>query len=100
MNTPLLLLINSIATKRQYRQLSISDNNFFDEATSIKVLEDVVYTGSLGSRVTRLFVENKLNIPFEWVGVKGESVKSAGGSEEYLRSRELGFNYIEDLFKN
>ena len=73
---------------------------FFDEATSIKVLEDVVYTGSLGSRVTRFFVENKLNKPFEWVGVKGESVKSAGGSEEYLRSRELGFNYIEDLFKD
>ena len=51
----------------------------FEQATSIRILEDVVYTGSLGSRVTRVMVENKLNKPFEWVGVNGKSVKSAGG---------------------
>jgi len=73
---------------------------FLDEAISIKVLEDVVYTGSLGSRITRFLVENKLNKPFEWLGVNGRNVKSAGGSEEYLRSRELGFNYMQDLFKD
>ena len=64
------------------------------------MLEDIVYAGSLGSRVTRFMVENKFNKLFEWVGVNGKNVKSAGGTEEYLRSRELGSDYIGDLFKN
>jgi transketolase len=72
----------------------------FEQATSIKVLEDVVYTGSLGSRVARFMVENNLSKPFKWVGVNGRNIRSAGGSEEYLRSRELGFNYLEGLFKD
>ena len=72
----------------------------FEKATSIRVLEDVVYTGSLGSRVTRFIIENNLNTPFKWIGVNGINIRSAGGSEEYLRSRELGFNYLEDLFKD
>jgi len=72
----------------------------FEQATSIKVLEDVVYTGSLGSRVSRFIAENKLNKDFKWVGVNGRNIRSAGGSEEYLRYRELGFNYLEDLFKD
>jgi transketolase len=72
----------------------------FNQATSIKVLEDVVYTGGLGSRVARFLVENNLNKPFKWVGVNGRNIRSAGGSEEYLRSREIGFNYLEDLFKD
>jgi transketolase len=82
---------------------NILDNTylkFFDEAKSIKVLEDIVYAGSLGSRVTRFMVENKFNKLFKWVGVNGKNVKSAGGTEEYLRSRELGSDYIGDLFKN
>ena len=72
----------------------------FNGATNIKVLEDVVYTGSLGSRIARFLVENNLNKPFTWVGVNGRNIRSAGGSEEYLRSRELSFNYLEDLFKD
>jgi len=32
--------------------------------------------------------------------VNGKNVKSAGGTEEYLRLRELGSNYIGDLFKD
>jgi transketolase len=72
----------------------------FEEATSIRVLEDVVYPGSLGSRVARFLAENKLNKDFKWVGVSGRNIRSAGGSEEYLRNRELGFNYLEDLFKD
>jgi transketolase len=72
----------------------------FQQAESIKVLEDVVYTGSLGSRVTRFMVENKLHKPFKWVGVEGRNIASAGGSEEYLRSRELGLNYLDDLFND
>ena len=72
----------------------------FEQATSIRILEDVVYTGSLGSRVSRFMAENKLNKDFKWVGVSGRNIRSAGGSEEYLRHRELGFNYLEDLFKD
>jgi len=90
-----LLLFNEIPNSLDNTYLKI-----FDAANSIKVLEDVVYTGSLGSRVTRFMVQNKLNKPFEWVGVNGKNVKSAGGTEEYLRSRELGSDYIGDLFKD
>jgi len=77
------------------------DKNYFDifaGAESIKVLEDVVFSGSLGSRAARFLVESKLNIKFDWVGVDGKNIKTAGGSEEFLRSRELGLNYIKNLF--
>jgi transketolase len=72
----------------------------FQRATSIKVLEDVVYSGSLGSRVCRFLLENRVDVSFNWIGIDGKRLKSAGGSEQYLRSRELGLNYIEDLFKD
>ncbi len=73
---------------------------FFKAATSVKVLEDVVYSGSLGSRISRFIAENSINVPFNWTGVDGKKIMSAGGSEQYLRSRELGLAYIENLFKN
>jgi transketolase len=72
----------------------------FEKATSIRVLEDVVYTGGLGSRVSRFMAENKLNKDFKWVGVRGRNIGSAGGSEENLRHRELGFNYLKNLLKD
>jgi len=77
------------------------NKNFFDifaRAESIKILEDAVFSGSLGSRAARFLVENRLNIKFDWIGVDGRNIKTAGGSEEFLRSRELGLNYIENLF--
>lgn len=64
----------------------------------IKVIEDVVFSGSLGSRVCRFLAENNLNVSFKWIGVKGTTLKSAGGSEKYLRTREFGSNYLGDLF--
>ena len=48
----------------------------------------------------KFMAENNLNKPFKWVGVNGGNIRSAGGSEEYLRSRELGSNYLQDLFKD
>ena len=90
-----LLVFDEIPTVLDSLYLKI-----FNQATNIKVLEDVVYTGGLGSRVARFLVENNLHKPFEWVGVTGRNIRSAGGSEGYLRSRELGFNYLEDLFKD
>jgi transketolase C-terminal domain/subunit len=77
------------------------NKNFFDifaGAESIKILEDVVFPGSLGSRAARFLVENRLNNKFDWIGVDGKNIKTAGGSEEFLKSRELGLNYIENLF--
>jgi transketolase len=80
---------------------SINEDIFdiFSEAESIKVLEDVVYPGSLGSKISRFLLEKRLNKTFDWIGVDGKTLKSAGGSEEYLRSRELGSNYIENILK-
>lgn len=72
--------------------------DIFSKAKSIKILEDVVYSGSLGSRVARYLVENSLSNKFQWIGVDGKNLKSAGGSEEFLRLRELGSTYIENLF--
>jgi transketolase len=68
-------------------------------ARSIKVLEDVVFSGSLGSRIARVLVEKRLNVKFNWIGINGKQLKTSGGTENYLRSRELGLNYIENLFK-
>jgi transketolase len=72
----------------------------FNKADSIKVLEDVVYSGSMGSRVSRFLTEKRINVPFYWKGIKGKNVLSAGGSEEFLRERELGFKYIEEILKD
>lgn len=64
----------------------------------LKVIEDVVFSGSLGSRVCRFLVEKNLKVPFKWIGVEGSTITSAGGSEDFLRSREFGLNYLENLF--
>ena len=66
----------------------------------IKVIEDVVFSGSLGSRVCRFLAEKNLKVPFKWIGVEGSTLTSAGGSEDFLRSREFGLNYLENLFLN
>lgn len=80
-------------------RLDVSFIEIFKVATSIKILEDVIFSGSLGSRVSRFIVEHNLSIPFSWIGVNGKDIASAGGSEDYLRSRELGDDYIKALFK-
>ena len=73
--------------------------DILSNAQTVKVLEDVVYPGSLGSRISRFLLEKRLNKTFDWIGVDGKTLKSAGGSEEYLRSRELGANYIENVLQ-
>ena len=81
---------------------NILDDSFlevFKKAVSVNVLEDVVYSGSMGSRVSRFLTDNRINIPLYWKGINGKKVLSAGGSEEYLRERELGCNYIEEILK-
>jgi transketolase len=73
--------------------------DIFSKAQSVKVLEDVVYPGSLGSRISRFLLEKRLNKTFDWIGVDGKTLKSAGGSEEFLRLRELGSNYIKNILQ-
>jgi transketolase len=72
----------------------------FEKVEGIKVLEDVVYSGSIGSRVSRFLAEKRINVPFYWKGINGKNVLSAGGSEEFLRERELGYKYIEEILKD
>lgn len=55
---------------------NLIDEIVFDtlaNAKSIKVLEDVVYSGSLGSRIARFLLEKRLNIKFDWIGVNGKT---------------------------
>jgi len=73
-------------------------NTLIKASKRLKVIEDVVFSGSLGSRVCRFLTENNLNIPFKWIGLDGSKLESAGGSENYLRARELGFKYLDNLF--
>ena len=73
-------------------------NSLIKKSKGIKVIEDVVFSGSLGSRVCRFLAENNLKVPFKWIGIEGSTLESAGGSEDYLRKREFGFNYLDSLF--
>ena len=73
-------------------------NSLIENSKGLKVIEDTVFSGSLGSRVCRFLAENSLRLPFKWIGVDGSRLTSAGGSETFLRGRELGLNSIESLF--
>jgi transketolase len=67
-------------------------------ATTIKVLEEVIFPGSLGSRICRHLIDARAHVNFDWVGIDSTKIKSAGGSQNYLRSRELGPDYVSKTF--
>jgi transketolase len=67
-------------------------------AKSISVVEEVIFSGGLGSRVCRTLAENSISTSFSWTGVDGQKLQTAGGEYEYLRSREFGLNYLENIF--
>ncbi len=67
-------------------------------AKSVKVLEEVIFTGSLGSRICRHLIDTNSHVNFDWVGIDSTDLKSAGGSQKYLRSRELGQDYNSRIF--
>lgn len=90
-----LLVFNEIPNSLDDSFLGI-----FKKADSIKVLEDVVYSGSMGSRVSRFLTEKRIDLPFDWKGINGKNILSAGGTEEFLREREIGYNYIEEILKD
>ena len=55
-------------------------------------------TGSLGSRICRHLIDTSAHVDFDWIGIDSTEIKSAGGSQKYLRSRELGPDYISKIF--
>jgi len=67
-------------------------------ANSVKVLEEVIFTGSLGSRICRHLIDIKTHVNFDWVGIDSTRISPAGGSQKFLRSRELDPNYISKMF--
>ena len=74
--------------------------NLIRSAKSISVIEEVVFSGGLGSRVSRIISENRLSIDFSWTGINGKELQSAGGEINYLRNRELGENYLEKILNS
>jgi len=86
-----------------FDQIPIEISNLYltylSNSTYIRVIEDCVFPGSLGSRVCKFIAENEIMKPFKWIGVDGTRLCSTGGSEDFLRMRELGKNFLEELFK-
>ena len=71
---------------------------YLESSTCIRVIEECIFPGGLGSRVCKFLAENEIKKSFKWFGIDGTRLRSAGGSEDFLRMRELGTNFIEDLF--
>jgi transketolase len=74
--------------------------NLIRSAKSISVIEEVVFSGGLGSRISRIIAENRIDIEFSWTGINGRELQSAGGEINYLRKRELGENYLENILNS
>jgi transketolase len=74
--------------------------NLIRSAKSVSVIEEVVFSGGLGSRISRIIAENRISIEFSWTGINGRELQSAGGEINYLRNRELGENYLENILKS
>lgn len=79
----------------EFEELSLI--NLVKKAGSISVIEEVVFSGSLGSRISRIIAEHRINVEFTWTGINGSTLKSAGGDIDFLRNRELGNNYLEKI---
>jgi transketolase len=74
--------------------------NLIRSAKSISVIEEVIFSGGLGSRISRVIAENRISIEFSWTGINGRELQSAGGEINYLRNRELGENYLENVLNS
>lgn len=69
-----------------------------NQSTHITVVEEVVYSGSLGSRFAKIISESNLSVRFKWVGIDGKTIGTTGGDIEFLRNRTLGHNYGKMIF--
>ena len=69
-----------------------------EHSNDITVVEEVVFSGSLGSRFAKIISESNLVVRFKWVGIRGEMIGTSGGDIEFLRRRMFGENYNEIIF--
>ena len=83
-------------------EISMDDNQFLNlidsNISSVSVFEEVIYPGSLGSRIAKLISTGNHRIKFSWKGIDGKKLSSVGGSESFLRAKVFGNNYIQELF--
>jgi transketolase len=92
-NVHKIIIINEVSDLESiYNQIVNS------QTQKISVLEEVVFPGGLGSRISRIISTSGANIPFRWIGVDSFNLPSFGGDEDYLRSYFFGENYLERLF--
>jgi transketolase len=68
------------------------------QTQKISVIEEVVFPGGLGSRISRIISTSGSNIPFSWIGVDSLNLPTFGGDEDFLRSYFFGENYLDRLF--
>jgi transketolase len=78
---------------------SIFNQVFNKKTLSVSVLEEVVFAGSLGSRISRILANLGVGLPFSWVGIDPSKIPSFAGDEDFLRNYFFGENYLNDIFK-
>jgi transketolase len=88
-----IIIVNEItASDAIFRQV------FNDKTQSISVLEEVVFTGSLGSRISRILSTSGLGLPFSWIGIDPSRIPSFAGDENFLRNYFFGEHYLDNIF--
>ncbi len=68
------------------------------QTKNISVLEEVVFPGGLGSRISRIIAASSSRVPFHWIGVDSLNLPTFGGDEDFLRSYFYGENCLDRLF--
>jgi transketolase len=68
----------------------IKSSNIFSNCSSITVVEENIFSGGLGSNISRYVAEEKLNVSFKWIGVRAGKIESVAGDLEFLRQRFMG----------
>jgi transketolase len=89
-----IIIVNEITASD-----SIFNQVFNKKTSSVSVLEEVIFAGSLGSRITRILATSGVALPFSWVGIDTSKIPSFAGDEDFLRNYFFGENYLNDIFK-
>jgi len=77
----------------------IKSSNLLKNCKSITVVEENIFSGSLGSNIARYVAEEKLNVSYKWIGVRAGKIESVAGDLEFLRQRFMG-DYTALAFMN
>lgn len=89
-----IIIVNEITASD-----SIFNQVFNNKTVSISVLEEVIFVGSLGSRISRMLATLGAGLPFSWIGIDPSKIPSFAGDEDFLRKYFFGENYLNDIFK-